>query len=121
MLIGSLALPNNLTFLFKLNSFIKLIKTLLYLSIPGPTKTQKNLICFFFSVDSAFNKFYKNSLYISTYHDQGLIPFKILNSRGINITLGLNYLRMSPAHGTAEDIKYKNKSNNASYLECMIF
>ena len=74
-----------------------------------------------YPADSAFNKFYKNSLYISTYHDQGLIPFKILNSRGINITLGLDYLRMSPAHGTAEDIKYKNKSNNASYLECMIF
>lgn len=74
-----------------------------------------------YPADSAFIKYYKNSLYISTYHDQGLIPFKILNSRGINLTLGLDYLRMSPAHGTAEDIKYKNKSNNTSYLECMIF
>ena len=74
-----------------------------------------------YPADSAFNKFHKNSLYISSYHDQGLIPFKILNTKGINLTLGLDYLRMSPAHGTAEDIKYKNKSNNASYLECMIF
>ena len=74
-----------------------------------------------YPADSAFNKFLKHTLYISTYHDQALIPFKILNSKGINLTLGLDYLRISPAHGTAEDIKYKNKSNNTSYLESMMF
>ena len=70
--------------------------------------------------DSAFNSFDKNTLYISTYHDQVLVPFKIINKKGYNLTLGLNYLRLSPAHGTAKDIKYKNKSSNLSYLACML-
>ena len=74
-----------------------------------------------FSADSAFNNFENNSLFISMYHDQALIPFKILNKKGINITLGLNYRRLSPAHGTAADIKYKNIANSSSYLACMDF
>ena len=62
----------------------------------------------------------KKTLFISCYHDQGLIPFKILNNnKGINITLGLNYRRLSPAHGTARDIKFKNKANIESYIKCM--
>ena len=48
-----------------------------------------------------------------------LIPFKIINQKSMNITLGLNYIRLSPAHGTATDIKYKGLANNSSYLECM--
>ncbi len=70
--------------------------------------------------DSAFNKLNKNTLFISTYHDQGLIPFKILNKEGINMTLGLGYRRISPAHGTAKDLKFKNKSDNTSFIKCMI-
>ena len=35
------------------------------------------------------------------------------------MTLGLNYRRISPAHGTALDIKYKNIADNTSYIECM--
>jgi len=72
-----------------------------------------------FPADSAFQTINKNSLFISTYHDQALIPFKILNKKGVNLTLGLNYRRISPAHGTAADIKYKNIANNSSYLKCM--
>ena len=45
------------------------------------------------------------------YHDQALIPFKLLNKNGINITIGLNYKRLSPAHGTANDIKFKKMLN----------
>lgn len=70
--------------------------------------------------DSAFKNYDKNTLFISTYHDQALIPFKILNKKGFNLTLGLNYLRLSPAHGTALDIKFKNQSINESYLACML-
>ena len=55
------------------------------------------------------------------YHDQALIPFKILNKKSFNLTLGLNYRRLSPSHGTAKDIIFKNIANNTSYLECMIF
>ena len=74
-----------------------------------------------FPADSAFNNLENDLLFLSMYHDQALIPFKILNKRGINITLGLNYRRLSPAHGTASDIKYKNIANPSSYLACMDF
>tara|TARA_B100001063_G_scaffold7622_1_gene5855 strand:+ start:564 stop:1484 length:921 start_codon:yes stop_codon:yes gene_type:complete len=72
-----------------------------------------------FPADSAFASLKKKTLYISTYHDQALIPFKLLNRKGLNITLGLKYKRLSPAHGTASDKKYKSISDNTSYLECM--
>ena len=73
-----------------------------------------------YPADSAFNNIRKNTLFISTYHDQALIPFKILNKKGMNFTIGLNYRRFSPAHGTAKNIKFKNKANNTSYIKCML-
>ena len=73
-----------------------------------------------YSGDSAFMKIKKNTLFISTYHDQALIPFKILNKKKINITLGLKFRRLSPAHGTAKDIEGKNQADNASYLACLL-
>jgi len=73
-----------------------------------------------YPADSAFNNLGSdNYLFISMYHDQALIPFKILNKKGINLTVGLGYRRLSPAHGTARDIKFKNIANNSSYLACM--
>jgi 4-hydroxythreonine-4-phosphate dehydrogenase len=72
-----------------------------------------------YPADSAFLNINRKTLFISTYHDQALIPFKALNDKGINMTLGLDYRRISPAHGTALDIKYKNISDNTSYIECM--
>lgn len=74
-----------------------------------------------YSSDSAFKKIEKKALFISMYHDQALIPFKILNNRGINLTLGLNYRRLSPAHGTARDIRLKNIADTTSYISCMTF
>ena len=73
-----------------------------------------------YSGDSAFMKIKKNTLFLSTYHDQALIPFKILNKKIINITLGLKYRRLSPGHGTAKDIKGKNLADNKSYLACLL-
>ena len=73
-----------------------------------------------YSSDSAFIKIKKNTLFLSTYHDQALIPFKILNKKSINITLGLKYRRLSPAHGTAKEIKGKNQADNKSYLACLL-
>ncbi len=89
-----------------------LIKKLLknYSFIKGP-----------YSADSSFNVIIKNSLFLSCYHDQVLIPFKILNKESINLTLGLNYRRISPAHGTAKNIKNKNIADNTSYLKCLLF
>ncbi len=74
-----------------------------------------------FPADSSFNKIKKSTLFISSYHDQVLIPFKILNKKSINLTLGLKYRRLSPAHGTAKDIKNKNLADNSSYLTCQLF
>lgn len=55
------------------------------------------------------------TLIVYPYHDQGLTPFKTTNSLlGINITFGLPYLRMSVDHGTAFDLKGKNKANYQS-------
>lgn len=64
---------------------------------------------------------------LAMYHDQGLIPFKILAfETGVNYTAGLPIVRTSPAHGTAFDIAGKDQANEASmraatYLACDIF
>ena len=71
--------------------------------------------------DSAFINIKKKTLFISTYHDQALIPFKIINKKSFNLTLGLDYKRLSPSHGTAKDIKRKYIANNKSYLTCQLF
>lgn len=72
------------------------------------------------AADSAFKNYNRKTLFISFYHDQALIPFKILNKKSFNQTLGLKYKRLSPSHGTAEDIKLKNIADNTSYIQCMI-
>lgn len=52
---------------------------------------------------------------LSMYHDQGLIPFKLLAmDEGVNITCGLPIIRTSPDHGTAFDIAGKGVANEAS-------
>ena len=52
---------------------------------------------------------------ISMYHDQGLAPFKMIAFRdGVNVTLGLPYIRTSPDHGTAFDIAYQGKADPSS-------
>ena len=62
-----------------------------------------------------------NSL-IGMYHDQVLSTFKYINRfSAINITLGLPFLRVSPDHGTANDIIGKNKANPQSFLCCLKF
>jgi 4-hydroxythreonine-4-phosphate dehydrogenase len=57
---------------------------------------------------------------ISMYHDQALIPFKTLYfDSGVNLTLGLPFVRTSPDHGTAFDIAGKGKANPESMIEAM--
>lgn len=54
---------------------------------------------------------------IAMYHDQGLIPFKMLSfDEGVNVTLGLPIIRTSPDHGTAYDIAWKGKANPSSMI-----
>lgn len=72
-----------------------------------------------FTSDAYFsNKSYRNySITISMYHDQGLIPFKMLSSgSGVNYTGGLKFIRTSPDHGTAFDIAGKGIANVDSTL-----
>jgi 4-hydroxythreonine-4-phosphate dehydrogenase len=57
---------------------------------------------------------------IALYHDQGLIPFKLeAFDTGVNVTLGLPFIRSSPDHGTAFDIAGKNLANPQSMVEAI--
>jgi len=59
---------------------------------------------------------------IGMYHDQVLIPFKMLNfERGVNFTAGLDIIRTSPDHGTAYDIAGLGIANPASMIEAAIW
>ena len=52
---------------------------------------------------------------VCLYHDQGLIPFKMVaRDEGVNITLGLGFVRTSPDHGTAFNIAGKGKADPRS-------
>jgi 4-hydroxythreonine-4-phosphate dehydrogenase len=54
-------------------------------------------------------------LILSCYHDQGLIPFKALEGeQGINVTIGLPFLRTSPDHGTAYGLAGKEIADSTS-------
>lgn len=60
--------------------------------------------------------------YIVMYHDQGLIPFKILAfEKGVNITLGLPIVRTSVDHGTAFDIAWKGKALPESMIQSVLW
>ncbi|MDP4173679.1 MAG: 4-hydroxythreonine-4-phosphate dehydrogenase PdxA [Bacteroidota bacterium] len=65
------------------------------------------------------NKLYKEfDMVIGSYHDQVLIPFKLLNfSSGVNYTAGLPIIRTSPDHGTAFDIAGKGVADESSIFE----
>jgi 4-hydroxythreonine-4-phosphate dehydrogenase len=57
---------------------------------------------------------------ICMYHDQALIPIKTLDfDRGVNVTLGLPFVRTSPDHGTAFDIAGKGCANPSSMIEAI--
>lgn len=57
---------------------------------------------------------------ICMYHDQALVPIKTLDfERGVNITLGLPYLRTSPDHGTAFDIAGTDRGNPTSLIAAL--
>lgn len=66
----------------------------------------------------AFNK--KLDAVVAMYHDQGLGPFKMIAfESGVNMTLGLPFVRTSPDHGTAYDIAGKNKANPESMKQAI--
>ncbi len=57
---------------------------------------------------------------VAMYHDQGLIPFKLLHfADGVNVTLGLPIVRTSVDHGTAYDIAGKGLAQYTSLAEAV--
>lgn len=57
---------------------------------------------------------------ICMYHDQALIPIKTLDfASGVNITLGLPFIRTSPDHGTAFDLAGTDDANPASLIAAL--
>ena len=57
---------------------------------------------------------------VALYHDQGLIPLKLLHfDEGVNVTLGLPFVRTSPDHGTAYDIAGSGRASAASFLAAL--
>jgi len=57
---------------------------------------------------------------ICMYHDQALIPIKTLAfDDGVNVTLGLPFIRTSPDHGTAFDIAGTGRANPASLIAAL--
>ena len=57
---------------------------------------------------------------VCMYHDQGLIPLKLLDfEKGVNVTLGLPIIRTSVDHGTAFDIAGKGVADSSSMVEAV--
>ncbi|MDP2807259.1 MAG: 4-hydroxythreonine-4-phosphate dehydrogenase PdxA, partial [bacterium] len=70
---------------------------------------------------SGFNLIQQGKLdaLIAMYHDQGLLPLKVLGG-AINITLGLPIIRTSPDHGTALDIAWQNKADSGPMKKAIL-
>ena len=87
------------------------LKKLKNISISGPI-----------SADTAFSssKRINYDLAVCMYHDQALIPIKTLDFyNGVNVTLGLDFIRTSPDHGTGNDIAGKNLADPKSLISAI--
>ena len=95
------------------NKYIKPIVKLLKknkININGP-----------YSGDGILNKknYSKFDVFLFTYHDQALIPFKIIsNYEGVNFTSNLKIIRLSPSHGTAIDMIGRKNANSKGIINC---
>ncbi|MBF0343896.1 MAG: 4-hydroxythreonine-4-phosphate dehydrogenase PdxA [Nitrospirae bacterium] len=72
--------------------------------------------------DTIFVKAYKGEIdiVVCMYHDQGLIPLKMIAfDTGVNMTIGLPFVRTSPDHGTAYDIAWKGIADHRSMVEAI--
>jgi 4-hydroxythreonine-4-phosphate dehydrogenase len=57
---------------------------------------------------------------ICMYHDQALIPIKTIDfAGGVNVTLGLPFIRTSPDHGTAFDIAGQGRADATSLVAAL--
>jgi len=76
-----------------------------------------------FSPDTVFAQAWDNpevDAVVAMYHDQGLIPIKLTGlDQGVNLTLGLPFVRTSPDHGTAPDIAGRGVARGQSMREAI--
>lgn len=76
-----------------------------------------------YPADTVFNrcKAGESDAVIAMYHDQGLLPVKLLAfDEGVNITIGLPFVRTSPDHGTAYDIAGKGIAHPGSMTAAIL-
>ncbi len=86
------------------------------------TKLRKNKIISPILTEKAFEyaKNKNNVLIVCSYHDQGMVPLKLLCGHNIaNLTIGLPFVRISPGHGTAFDIARKNVADINPTMFCI--
>ena len=63
---------------------------------------------------------YRHDGILAMYHDQGLIPMKVIAlNYSVNTTIGLPFIRTSPDHGTAFDIAGKGIAQSQSMVEAI--
>lgn len=94
--------------------------------IPSINQAREDKILAFgpYSADGFWGTFeYKKfDAVLAMYHDQGLIPFKILAFEdGINFTAGLPIVRTSPSHGTAYELAGLNRASNQSFRQAIYY
>lgn len=89
---------------------------------PALLALNKRSGCHFYGPYAADTVFYRAvrgefDMVLALYHDQGLIPFKLLEFEGgVNLTAGLPFVRTSPVHGTAFDIAGKGRADPSSMI-----
>jgi 4-hydroxythreonine-4-phosphate dehydrogenase len=72
--------------------------------------------------DTVFHRALQGGLdaVVAPYHDVGMAPFKSVSfGRGVNVTLGLPFIRTSPDHGTAFDIVGTGRADHRSAREAI--
>ena len=85
-------------------------------------KTKGKIIAGPYPADGFFasGNYTKYDAVLAMYHDQGLIPFKVLSfESGVNYTAGLPVVRTSPDHGTAYSIAGKNLADEGSIRQAI--
>jgi len=91
---------------------------------PAIKKAKEDGILVFgpFAADGFFGSgaFKQFDVVLAMYHDQGLIPFKTMNfDQGVNFTMGLPVVRVSPDHGTGYDIAGKGVASEQSFRDAL--
>lgn len=92
--------------------------------IPAIERAKEEKIMVFgpYAADGFFGsgRFVKFDGVLAMYHDQGLVPFKVMSmDNGVNFTAGLPWVRTSPDHGTAYDIAGRGEASPESMREAI--